>query len=117
MTYSKQHDGEEHSQYRLTITENYGDTGCGGPGDISCIQFGELNLLHDGEEISYEGASFVQGEGEDSPGGEQAPKAFDNNPGTKYLTRRGENVKVLTITLATPAVVDDLSFSTGNDSP
>jgi hypothetical protein len=94
------------SMYRLTITENYGGNGCHGPNDISCIQFSELNLYHGDEEINYEGASEEQGEGEDSPHRERAPEAFDNNPNSKYLTRRGTNAKVLTITLAEPQEVD-----------
>lgn len=106
---------EAFSQYKLTITENYGGRGCGG--SSSCIQFAELNLYHGGEEINYEGASFEQGAGENSPGREQATNAFDNNARTKYLSRRGEDVKELTITLGSAQEVDDLSFTTGNDSP
>jgi len=103
-----------YSMYRVTITENYGANGCGG--STTCIQFAELNLYHGDEEVSYDGASFEQGDGENSPRREAASKAFDNNPGTKFLTRKGEDVKVLTITLAAPAEVDHMSFTTGNDA-
>jgi len=103
------------SQYRLTIEDNYGAMGC--HGDTTCIQFAELNLYHGDNEINYEGASFEQGPQENSPRRERASNAFDNNPNTKYLVRQGENTKVLTITLGTPAEVDGCSFTTANDSP
>jgi len=107
--------GEAYSQYRLTIEDNYGAMGC--HGDTTCIQIAEINLYSGDQEISYEGAAFEQGPGENSPGRERASNAFDNNPNSKYLVRQGQNVKVLTITLGQPAEVDGLSFTTGNDAP
>jgi len=107
--------GQAFSQYRLTIDDNYGAQGCGGRS--SCVQVAEINLYHGDEEINYEGAAFEQGAGENSPRRERAEKAFDNDPSTKYLARRGAAVKVLTITLGTPAEVDKISFTTANDVP